>query len=325
MFFNIINHEKLFAMNPKDQLIERLRRNEGRFTTSDHKIADYLIHNYPQGLFETAMSVSKKLNLSVTTVTRFFPKIEFKNIRDAQELFRKQLEFLENSPLDRFHQQENKGGKGDNFFQQAWDQDIANIQKTFNGISQESVKDFITLLLSRQASTVYVIGERKMYALSYYYYIQLNAILPKVILLNTENSLIADTIISASANDILIVFDFRRYPSINLKLSNLFKKLGGTIVVIGDSPISPCTKLSDISFVVENQGTSIFDSYTAGFTLINSLMAVLIAQAPRESIRERYETLEQYYKHFEIFSSNQGSPQVSRLDTLSKRKDQSDD
>lgn len=312
-------------MNPKAQLIERLRRNEERFTDSDHKIAEYLIHNYPQGLFETAMSVSKKLNLSVATVTRFFPKIEFKNIREAQESFRKQLEFLENSPLDRFHQQEKKDEKLDDVFQQAWDQDIANIQKTYNGINQDSINDFTTLLLNKQHATVYVIGERKMYALSYYYYIQLHAIVPKVILLNTENSLIADTIVNASADDILIVFDFRRYPSINLKLTHLFKDLGGSIVVIGDSPISPSMKLSDISFVVENQGTSIFDSYAAGFTLINSLIAVLIAQAPRDSIRERYETLEKYYRHFNIFSSNQGSPQVSRLDSLNKREERSDD
>lgn len=312
-------------MNPKDQLIERFRRNESRFTASDHKIAEYLLHNYPQGLFETAMSVSKKLDLSVPTVTRFFPKIEFKNIREAQELFRKQLEFLENSPLDRFHQQETEAEKGNNVFQQAWDLDITNIQKTYSGINHNQIEKLMTLLLGKQDSSVYIIGERKMYALSYYYYIQLHAVLPDVTLLNTENSLIADTIINASSNDILIIFDLRRYPSINLKLATLFKALGGSIVVIGDSPISPCTKLSDIAFVVENQGASIFDSYTAGFTLINSLIAELIARIPRASIRDRYHKLEKYYRHFDIFSSNQGSPQVSRLDTLNQEQERSDD
>jgi len=299
-------------VDPKEQFIARLRRNEEKFSPSDRKIANYLVHSYPGGLFKNAVAMSKTLGVSVSTITRFFPKIEFKSIRQAQETFRKQLDFLKNSPLDRYHQKGAEPAARDNLFDQAWDIDISNIQHTYQGLSQDNIDCFVDLLSNGQASTIYIIGERKTFALSFYLYVQLNALHPSVVHIKTDQSLIADTVVKVRSEDILIVFDFRRYPKANLKLVEDFKAVGGKIAVIGDSPISPSAKLADIFFLVESKGVSIFDSYTAGFTLINSLLAV-ITQRTGDNVRQRYETLEKLYSHFDIFSSQHLTTNISRL------------
>ena len=209
--------------------------------------------------------------MSISTITRFFPKIEFESIRQAQEIFRKQLDFLKNSPLDRYHQKGTEPSTGDKLFDQAWDLDVSNIQHTYQGLSQDNISRLVDLLSEGQASTVYIAGERKTFALSYYMYVQLNSIHPSVVHVKTDQSLIADTMVKVRSEDVLIVFDFRRYPKANVKLVEIFKTVGGKIAVIGDSPISPSAKLADTFFLVESKGVSVFDSYTAGFTLIKFL------------------------------------------------------
>jgi DNA-binding MurR/RpiR family transcriptional regulator len=119
-------------------------------------------------------------------------------------------------------------------------------------------------------------------------------------------------VVKVRPGDVLIVLDFRRYPKVNLRLSEIFKEVGGRIVVIGDSPISPSIKLADALFLVESKGVSLFDSYTAGFTLINSLLAA-VTQRRGEYVRRRYEALEDYYSRFEIFSGDEGNTNISRL------------
>ena len=154
-----------------------------------------------------------------------------------------------------------------------------------------------------KSKSVYIIGERKMFALSFYFYVQLNSLHPNVIHVKTDQSLIADTVVKVQPEDVLIAFDFRRYPKVNIKLAEVFRTIGCKVVVIADSPISPSAKFADIVFLVETKGISIFDSYTAGFTLINSLVAE-ITQCSGDYVRQKYEKLEKYYSQFEIFTQH---------------------
>ncbi len=304
-------------MTPKEKFIARLRNNETNFTPSDRKIAEYLIHAYPGGMLETATEMSGKIGLNVSTITRFFPKVGFASIREAQEEFRNELDFLRNSPLDRYHRQDEEAGRAEDLSDRAWKLDLANLQQTYQAVSRQKVESFVDLL-SGNRSAIYIIGERKMFALSFYLYVQMHTLHPRVIHVKTDQSMIADVIINVKPDDVLIAFDFRRYPQVNFELARIFRRIGGKIIVIGDSVLSPSSKLADLQFVVESKGVSIFDSYTAGFALINSLLARL-TQSMGDYVRERYERLEEYYRQFEIFSSQQVNINMSKLPSKTSR------
>jgi DNA-binding MurR/RpiR family transcriptional regulator len=139
-----------------------------------------------------------------------------------------------------------------------------------------------------------------MFGLSLYLHVQLNSLHPNVIHVKTGQSLIADTIVNVQPNDVLIVFDFRRYVKVNQRLTEVFRKIGGKVIAIADSPISPSAKSADVLFLVATKGVSIFDSYTAVYFFINSLLAEVI-QCSGDIVRQKYEKLEEYYKQFDIF------------------------
>jgi len=64
--------------------------------------------------------------------------------------------------------------------------------------------------------------------------------------------------------------------------------------------------MATLLFLIETRGVPIFDSYTAGFALINGLISE-ITKRPREIMKWKYERLEKFYKQYEIFSwQNQG-------------------
>lgn len=306
-------------MHSKEQFLSQILEHEAGFSPSDRIIADYLIHSYPGGLLESTTALADKLGVSGATVSRFFPKIGFKSIRQAQEAARHHLEFLKNSPLDRYHQKDSASVMGDDLFDQTWEVDISNIQRTYQGLNREQIATFMDMVFANDVG-IYILGERKAFVLAFYLYVQLNALRPNVVQLKTDQSLIADTAVKVKADDCLILFDFRRYLNVNYMLARAFKDVGGKVAVIGDSPISPSAKLADALFVVETNGVSIFDSYTSCLTLINALLT-LITRRSGDYVRQRYENLERLYRQFDIFSNQEIKTNITRLSLVENSPD----
>jgi DNA-binding MurR/RpiR family transcriptional regulator len=283
----------------RELLRDRIGRDSSKFTRSDQRIAEYLLRSYPQGMLENASQISQKVHLDVSTVTRFFPKIGYQSIRDFHRAFRENIGFVMNSPLDRYRQRDREKAFEDIPFPRVMELDLANLRNTFENMKEKDIRSFLDLIVNK-SKKVYVLGERKTFALAFYLYIQLHALRPDVILLRTDMSLIADLLAEIQSEDTLLVFDFRRYPVIHRRAAEAFKSVGAKVVVFTDSPLAPTAKLATLLFLVETRGVSIFDSYTAGFALINGLISEITKQS-RGLVKERYERLEKSYSQFEIF------------------------
>lgn len=286
-------------MAPKQKFFKNIKKNQKKLSVKEEKIADYLIHSYPDGLLDTASEIAEKLGVSISTVSRFFPKIGFRSIKEAQKDYKADFDYLKNSPLDRFHQKEGESEEGETLLERTMNFDISNIEETFKGISDADIREAIRLIC-REDNSLYIVGGRKMTGVSYYAAIQLATLHPDVTEVNTDPSLIADAIVNVGARDVLLLFDFRRYMKISRQLAGVFKENGGKVIVISDSPICPCADLADILFIIKTKGVSIFDSYTAGYFLINALVAG-VTQQYGDKVKQKYEKLEAYYKRFDIF------------------------
>jgi len=254
--------EKLFA--------ERISRNTDKFTPSDHMIAGYLLRTYPAGFLQTASELAKELKINVSTVTRFFPKIGYQNIKEVTADLRQDILFLINSPLDRFD---------------AFNQNPTN-------------KSFIDLI-GDQSVAVYVLGVRKEFSLSFYFYYQLASLRDSVRLLQPTN--LVDQLSRMKPDDLIIVFDFRRYSDVHTKAAQYIKNRGGHVIVFADSPISPVAYLADLLFLTKTEGLSAFDSYTAVIALINVIF-VMVIETHSHLFKAKWERIEELYKRFGIFS-----------------------
>lgn len=278
--------------------LERIKENGEKFTPSDHKIAEYLVMSYPGSLLHNASEIARKLGINIATVSRFFPKIGYKSIREARAIIKNDLEFIENSPLDRFQQQENQSKSGFQVIQKTLEMDYQNIKTTFNGINEDDLKAFVEKVIN--AESVYIFGGQKPFALAYYLYIQLNLIRENVFLIQPEN--ITGHFINFKPEDVLILFDFRRYFTDNIVAADFVNQNGGEVYSFTDSPLAPSAKYAKLTFTISTNGISIFDSYTACFALLNVLVAQFIKDTEKTT-RKRQAAFEDLYQHFDVFSA----------------------
>lgn len=286
--------------NPKLQFHDRISQAYPRLTLSDRKIADYLLRRYPAGLLENASSIASALHVNISTVSRFFPKIGYRSIRSAHRELKEGLDFLIASPLRRGQRQPRESADGQRLLQAVLHLDLRNLQETFDGVSRDDVRRLMRLLVDRRRA-VYVFGARKHYSLAYYAFLQLNGIRENVFLAPTGNFLMADLLARLRPRDVVWLFDFRRYPRLGGRVAEFCAEVGAPVALFTDSPLAPLARFAEVKFIVATRGVTWFDSYTAGVSLVNGLLAEYIRLAG-ESARDRYAVQERLFQHFEIFS-----------------------
>jgi DNA-binding MurR/RpiR family transcriptional regulator len=289
-----------FMITGNDGLQRLLRQYWDHLTPGDRRVADYLVRTYPRFLFQTAAEIARELDTSISTITRFFPKIGFKSIRDAYGTLKSQTRFVADSPLDRFNARDRSKVQKRRAVSAALEADLFNLQQTFAALDAEAVDRFARLTAGARGA-VYVLGSRKVFALAFYLYLQIVAVRPRVHLVRTDNSFEVEAAMDSGKGDVLILFDFRRYPRVHQRAAEMMKLQGVKIVGIVDSPLAPTASLADVSFRVETRGSSAFDSYTAAVGLINALVAETVRHLGR-SARERCERMEAAYRHFGVWS-----------------------
>ncbi len=280
----------------KTVFYEKLTREISRLTPSDRRIIDHLLRTYPNCLLKTATAISGEIGINVSTVTRFFNKIEYKKIVKEHTAG---VDFMVSSPLDRLRESREKQDSAPPLHDHA-SVDMGNIQKTLGELDDALIKDVLELL-SHGSRSVHIFSERsKTLAPAYYLFAQLELIRSNVRFLETDRFTIARAMLEVGSKDLLVLFEFRRYPVMNMDIAEAFKKRGGKLLAVTDSPLSPVGQIADRRLLVHTSGMSVFDSYTAAFSLINFFISEL-AEFYKAGFNDRYAGLEKLYSDLKVY------------------------
>jgi len=120
-------------------------------------------------------------------------------------------------------------------------------------------------------------------------------------MLGNDQNYLPERLMRVRPQDVLLVFNFRRYPKINNRLTKFFTRSGGDIVLFTDSVMAPLYRSVKITFMVATQGAAVFDSYTAGVSLINALLAKYVKTAG-PSVTKRFAELEKISRHLDVYT-----------------------
>ena len=302
--------------NLKLQLSDRISQADPRLSPADRRIADYLLRTFPAGLLENVSTIAKAVDLNISTVSRFFPKIGYESIKGAHADVRRSMDFLMDPPLMRAPEGVRSVKDDHALLQRILHLELQNVQTTFRDLVIADVRKVMRLLADDQRS-VYLFGTRKHFALCYYTFIQLTGVRENVFLASTENLYVADLLTRVRPKDILWLFDFRRYPRLSGKVAEYCKQAGAQMILFTDSLMAPQVPLADVTFIVATRGVSAFDSYTAGTARINALLAEYFRLAA-DSLQARYAIQEKLLRHFDIFVPHR-SPGDGRRSAVRQR------
>lgn len=288
------------------KLFDRIAKYPRKLTNNETSLVDYIMSCYPQGTLETATSVAKTVGISPSTVVRFFSKLGYGSFAELQQESRLEISSKLSSPSQRARLTVQHEHSINSALDNAFTFDRENLSATRDAIGAGEFQAVIDTLTKPTRGRVYIVGIKNSYAVAHYLHTHLNMCLPNVSLLGTGEALLADSLLWASGNDILLAIAMRRYSRAVTQTARHFKQLGARVICITDSPVAPIAGLADHRILVQTASASPFDSYTAAFGVSNALVSAVTLSRKKETeaLLERGEKL---WDHFEVFSKQKGS------------------
>ncbi|MEI2416025.1 MurR/RpiR family transcriptional regulator [Orrella sp. JC864] len=263
------------------KLLDRIAKGSATLTQREKALADYLIANYPHGALESATDIARKVGISASTVVRYFAKLGYPSFADVQREARTEISSKLSSPVQRVGITLGQDQSLQHVVDNAFLLDKENLNATREGLDMAEMEAFVRRL-TRGNGRILVVGEKNSYPVAHYLHTHLNMCLPNVQMLDTRQSMLADSMMWVRQTDTLLAVTIRRYSRAVVQAARYFRHIGAPVLAVTDSPLSPIAALSDHRMLIRTASASPFDSYTAAFGLSNALISAVALSRKKE-------------------------------------------
>ncbi|CAM3197680.1 hypothetical protein CFR75_16580 [Komagataeibacter xylinus] len=272
-------------MSVKEEIISKGKS----LTRAELKVLRAIVDYYPKSVLGTMSSIAMISNVSLPTVSRTITKLGYENY----DIFRRAvvdevggeifspLRSLKTQPSDQ--------------------DDIASSQKTFlsdlftilndfkDGQLPESLQRAVAMIVDEKR-TVYCMGgraSRHLASLACHYF---RLVRPRVISIFSQFD--EEYMADVQKEDILVVFDYRRYQSSTIDVAQFFHNKKARIILFTDTWQSPISKFSDIVFSAHIELSSPLGTMVPGLIQVEMLAAALLSET-RSNVAGRMQEIEE--------------------------------
>lgn len=277
---------------------ERIKRVHDSLTRAERQLAITILENYPMSGLGSITRLAEKSAVSTPTVARMVQKLGFSGFPEFQAALRDELEAQISNPI----------AKRDSWSEQAPQEHILNrftetvIENIRQTLAHVEPVDFdaVVGLLADGTRAVYIAGGRITHALSEYFHLHLQVIRKHVQHVRTTSNAWPHALLDLEENDVVVIFDIRRYENSTLKMAEIARARGARIVLVTDQWQSPISRYADFSFNCRIEAPSAWDSTIAMMLLSETLIAA-VEEASWDQTRDRMNTLENMFDATRIF------------------------
>jgi DNA-binding MurR/RpiR family transcriptional regulator len=271
---------------PPTTVAERLRLKASELTAAERKLMAALFANYPMAGLSSITEFARDAGVSTPSVLRLAKKLGFSGFPTFQEALRAELSARLQNPI----------AKHDRWSAEAPD---AHILNRFATAAMENLSgslqlmdhrsfDAIVALLADRRNRIHLVGGRITHALATYLFVHLNMARPAVALLPSAPAIWPQQLLDIGRDDVLVVFDIRRYDARMLDFAASAKERGARIVLITDQWISPIARLAVHSLPLRIEAPSSWDSNIVPLFVAEALIAATVnARWPETQTRIR--------------------------------------
>ena len=274
-----------------------------RFTKTEKRIADYILENQKTVGLETAVKIAEKLDVTDMSVHRFLRKLgysgfaEFRDEMNAQLIEHYEDSWKELSPGKKYLQTSNTIGDGDVAGLVVF-QAMANIKKSMEQTEASLFVDVAECILRGRRK--YVIGFRGSSSLASYMNRKLTVFLPGVHALLAADSSVIEELIDLTDRDVIIMYSFPRYSTLNESILDIAGKKGSKVVLFTDKLTSPLAVYADYVIPVEIEGAGHTNSYVAPMCL-SEIIILLLSRKISKADQKRIEELDEYINRNRLY------------------------
>ncbi len=279
-------------------IAERLSEAFDRLTRAERQLANSLLENYPVSALGSITNVARNAEVSTPTVVRMVKKLGYKGFPDFQAALRSELEARISDPISKHDTWADKA-PDEHILNRFTDAVTNNIRQTLAQVDVEMFERACAYLAD-ESRAVYVTGGRITRSLADYFFLHMLVLRPQVTLVQSVSSAWTHYVLDMHENDIVVIFDVRRYENSTLKLAELAAEKGAKIILFTDQWRSPVHKYADCSFCARIVVPSAWDSSVALMLMLETMVAE-VQERTWEATKERMEALEDMFDRTGFF------------------------
>ena len=286
-----------FNMEKKD-VFQYLKENYDHLTESQKIIGKYVLDNYRDVAFMSAIELGEKVGVSDATIIRFTRSIGFNGFAEFKNSVRESIKNFD-PPHERLSKNLDSLDEKNNLIMKVGRTDLKNLEDFLLNIETDKIEEGVEAIY--KAHTIYLMGTRNSGIVVDFLAFRLRRMGFRVIQITQGGLVDVDKIMDITENDLLITCSFPRYSKPTYNAIILAKEKGAKVITITDNTLSCISIKSDIVFLlyIENS-TLFFNSHAVTLELCNILIMSIL-----EKDKERiYKTLKENIQAIDIFDVN---------------------
>jgi DNA-binding MurR/RpiR family transcriptional regulator len=280
------------ATGGAEALSALIARHQATFTKKERQIARVLTTASPTIGLTTVAEFARTADTSTATILRFLTKIGFGNYAEFQDRLREEVTASLESPLARYQASDDRATEGSMFARYVeWS---ANLVRQTEACVPATEFQAVVDSLANPKSAIYVVGGRFSRSLAELMCYGLSGIRRNVHRIQDDTREMVDVLLAIKRQDVVVVFDFRRYQQSIIRFSKVVASMNATLVVITDQWQSPSARVATHVLALPVASPSIFDSAMAPLMCVEAIVARL-AEQQGEGTEDRATTVDDLY------------------------------
>ena len=263
-----------------ENIIKIIYKKYDGFTNSKKLIADYILNNFNNIVYDTLSTLAQHIGFSTTSIIRFAKDLGFDGYSELQESIRDYTR--SDDPFNvvkNFKELENENLA--ELFENSLKKDIENLNKTIHSISKEDLEKSIDLLANSRK--VYVIGYNDSFTLAYYMALRLSQVRESVHLLQSVGNMNPMELATSNDKDLMLAFLFPMYSLNTINIINKAKQNGTKVLIVTSNDATRIKHLGDVLLPTYVYGLGVRESLIAAVSLSDYLASAVALVNPDES------------------------------------------
>lgn len=279
-------------------IAERIQAQLDTLTRAERQLAHSILENYPASGLGPLSALARDAQVSAPTVARMVQKLGFRNYPDFQAELREELKAKVKNPIAK-HDTWAEGAPSGHVLNRFTEAVIDNIRLTLAQI-EPATFDAACALIADTERPLFIVGGRVTHTIAEYLFLHLQVVRPRITHIQSTSNAWPHHLLDAKQDDVFVIFDMRRYENNTLKLAEMARAKGATIILITDQWRSPIHSVADICFSNRIVVPSAWDSMATTLLLVETMIAA-VQDVNWGEARTRMEALEDIFDQTRLY------------------------
>lgn len=270
-------------MSTTSRLQERVAERYAGLSAKLKDAADYVVANEIDVAARSLRSVSAASGVSPATLSRLARSLGFDTYEDMRELCRATVGGKVLSFSERADRLQGANESGDSILERQSRACIVNISKLSEDVDSLRLQSTVEALA--KARSVVLFGAFGSTGIVEYMAYLANYFSTNWTLAGRMGASLGASLAALQAEDVLLVITKAPYADRAVRAAEMANNAGASVILICDSHACPALKYAKFPFIVPSDSPQFFSSYAATLALLETMIAMLVAQSGEEASR----------------------------------------